>query len=425
MDVSALVTPTGVSRRIYVDEAIYRAELEKIWGTTWVYVAHESEIAQTGDYKTTQLGETPVIVTRDEDGAVAVLVNRCMHRGATVCQSRRGNSNFFRCQYHGWTYDNAGALTGVPHPQGWSDLDQKALGLVRVPRVDSYRGFVFASFAPHGEALRDHLAAAAEYIDLFVDLSPEGAIEARRGEHKYVYEANWKFQLENSVDGYHTGFVHRSYFDIQQHHSGKKQFYGNDTSAGKVKDLGKGHAVIDSRAAVGDAYVHRVLTSPGGPELVAELRARYGEERMQVLASAVAGAGFNLAIFPNLILLGAQIRVIKPAGVGRTLVDVLPTTMVGVPERMNQLRLRTHEAFFGPAGFGAPDDLEMFQRVQQGLAAEQIDPLLLTRGLGREVHLDGDVIVSERSDETTQRAQYRHWARLMSASNVGAVAVPA
>lgn len=109
----------------------------------------------------------------------------------------------------------------------------------------------------------------------------------------------------------------------------------------------------------------------------------------------------------------------------RTLVDVLATTLVGVPESMNQLRLRTHEAFFGPAGFGAPDDLEMFQRVQHGLAAEQIDPLLLTRGLGREVRIEGDVIVSERSDETIQRAQYRQWARVMSASGVGKVAVPA
>jgi phenylpropionate dioxygenase-like ring-hydroxylating dioxygenase large terminal subunit len=425
MDTSALVTPTGVSRRIYVDEAIYRLELDKIFGTTWVYVAHESEIREPGDFKTTHIGETPVIVTRDQAGAIAVLINRCTHRGALVCHTRNGNAPFFRCQYHGWTFDNGGALRGVPHPQGWAELDRDALGLVSVARVESYRGFIFASFARYGECLRDHLAAAADYIDSFTDLSPEGAIEARRGEHKYIYEANWKFQLENSVDGYHTGIVHRSYFDIQQRHSGRKQFYNADASAGKVKDLGNGHAVIDSRAAVGDAYVHRVLTSPGGPELVAELRATYGEERMQALASAVAGAGFNLAIFPNLILLGAQIRVIKPAGVSRTFVDVLPTTMVGVPERMNQLRLRTHEAFFGPAGFGAPDDIEMFQRVQQGLAAEQIDPLLLTRGLGREVRMEGDIIVGERSDETTQRAQYRHWARLMSAAGVAGEPVPA
>ena len=425
MDVRALVTPTGVSRRVYIDEDIYRTELDKIFGTTWVYVAHESEIPKAGDYKTTQLGATPVIVTREPSGSIAVLVNRCTHRGALVCQYRKGNSPVFRCQYHGWTFDNGGALTGVPHPQGWAELDRAALGLVRLQRVESYRGFVFASFAAQGESLLAHLAGAREYIDLFTDLSPDGAIEACRGEHKYVYEANWKFQLENSVDGYHTGIVHKSYFDIQQMHSGQKQFYANDSSAGKVKDLGNGHAVIDSRAAVGDAYVHRVMTSPGGPELISELREKFGEERMRTLASAVAGAGFNLAVFPNLVLLGSQIRVIKPAGVARTYVDVLATTMVGVPERMNQLRLRTHEAFFGPAGFGAPDDIEMFSRVQAGLAATQIDPLLLTRGLGREVHLEGDIIVGERSDETTQRAQYRQWARLMSADAVRPALVPA
>jgi hypothetical protein len=69
VNVSALVTPNGVSRRIYVDDAIYRAELDKIFGTTWVYVAHESELAQSGDYKTTQIGETPVIVAREEGRA--------------------------------------------------------------------------------------------------------------------------------------------------------------------------------------------------------------------------------------------------------------------------------------------------------------------------------------------------------------------
>jgi phenylpropionate dioxygenase-like ring-hydroxylating dioxygenase large terminal subunit len=425
VNVSELVTAAGVSRRIYVDEAIYRTELEKIFDSTWVYVAHASEIPQPGDYKTTQIGETPVIVSREQDGGLTVLINRCTHRAATVCQSRQGNATFFRCQYHGWTFDSSGTLTGVPHPQAWTELDRGALGLVRLPRIDTYRGFIFASFSPYGESLREHLGAAAEYIDVFVDLSPDGAIEARRGEHKYVYDANWKLQLENAVDGYHTSVVHRSYFEIQKRHSGKSAFHAQDTSPGKVKDLGNGHTVIDSRAAVGDSFVDRVLTSPGGPKLVAELRATYGEERMRVLASAVAGAGINLAVFPNLILLGVQIRVIKPAAVNRTFVDVLPTTLVGVPESMNRLRLRTHEAFFGPAGFGAPDDLEMFQRVQNGLAAKQVDPLLLTRGLGREVRMEGDVIVSERSDETTQRAQYRQWAKLMSANNAAKVAVPA
>jgi len=118
MDVSALVTPTGVSRLVYIDEEIYRTELDRIFGTTWVYVAHESEIPKPGDYKTTHIGETPVIATREASGALAVLVNRCTHRGALVCQYRKGNSPFFRCQYHGWTFDNGGALTGVPHPQG-------------------------------------------------------------------------------------------------------------------------------------------------------------------------------------------------------------------------------------------------------------------------------------------------------------------
>lgn len=110
------------------------------------YVAHESEIAQPGDYKATYIGTQPVIVTCDaDDGRIHILYNRCRHRAATVCQEETGTAHYFRCAYHGWTYNNRGELIGAPYRQGYGEgFTYAEYGLVRVPRVASYRG----SFSP-------------------------------------------------------------------------------------------------------------------------------------------------------------------------------------------------------------------------------------------------------------------------------------
>lgn len=409
-----LVRADAVHRTIFTDQAVFAAEMARIFGATWVYVAHESEVANPGDYKTTHIGLDPVIVSRDEAGRIHVLFNRCRHRAATVCQGLRGNSNVFRCPYHGWTYRPSGELTGVTHPGGYGPrLDKSRLGLGRAPRVASYRGFVFASLAADGPSLEEHLGAAGPYLDLFVAASPMGELEARSGMHRYCYEANWKFQLENSVDGYHPLFVHRSYFDLVNRRSGTKMRVYEDKSTAVTKDLGHGHSVMDQRVEMGDQYYHRVKMSPGGAALVEQLEHERGAEAARQLLNSIGGNGFNLAVFPNLVIIGVQLRVIKPVAVNRTEVQVSPTKLKGVPAALNNLRLRNYEAFFGPAGFGAPDDLEMFRRVQEGVQAEPVEWLLLSRGLERERRDEG-LIVGGITDETPQRAQYREWRRLMA-----------
>jgi phenylpropionate dioxygenase-like ring-hydroxylating dioxygenase large terminal subunit len=158
VDYKGLVLDDRISGRLYYDPAIYQEELEKIWHREWVYVAHESEVPQPGDYVTRNIGAQPVIVSRDEDGKVHLLLNRCMHRGNTVCQSDCGNSHAFRCAYHGWTYNNRGDLVGVPYAGGYDKSFRKEeFGLAKVPRVASHRGLIFASLSPTGPSLDEHL----------------------------------------------------------------------------------------------------------------------------------------------------------------------------------------------------------------------------------------------------------------------------
>jgi len=351
-----------------------------------------------------------------------------MHRAATVAQAGKGNTNFFRCPYHGWTYRTDGRLTGVPYPKAYGkDFDKKSLGLGRAPRVAAYRGFVFASMADEGPSLEEHLGNAAQYVDLYVDGAPDQSreIEARRGVHRYKYEANWKFQLENALDGYHPGFVHQSYYKVIENRSGKKfQVFDDTRSEAKAVDLGGGHAMLDQRESIGDTYYERIKTVPGGAEMIAEVEKERGEEGARRFVSSLGGNGVNLAIFPNLVLIGVQIRVVKPVAANLTEVDVHATTVKGIPEGLNRARLRNHEAFFGPAGFGGPDDVEMFRRAYEGLQASSVEWLLLSRGLWREERRDG-VLSGGITDETTQRAQYKRWRELMSDGGPNKGATPA
>jgi hypothetical protein len=137
---------------------------------------------------------------------------------------------------------------------------------------------------------------------------------------------------------------------------------------------------------------------------------RFGPERA---ANMLREGGTHTFVFPNLILIGIQMRVLQPISVDRTEVCLYPTLLKWLTPDVNTIRLRSHEAFFGSASFGGPDDSEIFERVQDGCAVE-IEPWqLLSRGLHRERHEDG-MIVGELSDEVTQRGIWRQWKKVMT-----------
>ncbi len=171
-----LIRRDKVHGSMYTDPAIFAEELRKIWYRTWVFVGHESEVPQPNDYVRRRLGLQDVIMTRDRDGELHLLLNRCAHRGNQICDDAEGNSSTFRCPYHGWTFRNNGELVGFPFFKGYGErkLD---LNLGRVPRMESYQGFVFGSFAEDGPGLSEHLGAAAGEIDRLARLSPEGRVE--------------------------------------------------------------------------------------------------------------------------------------------------------------------------------------------------------------------------------------------------------
>jgi benzoate/toluate 1,2-dioxygenase alpha subunit len=163
-----------VHTRAYTDPLVYGAELDRIFDRSWVYVAHEAEIPEPGDYRTTTIGTQPVVVTRSDDGAVHVLFNRCRHRGSVICRQERGNGGTFRCPYHSWVYSNDGRLLGYAQRDGYIDDDMHDLGLATPARIGVYRGLIFANVSGDGISLEERLAHVRRYIDLWIERSPTG-----------------------------------------------------------------------------------------------------------------------------------------------------------------------------------------------------------------------------------------------------------
>jgi phenylpropionate dioxygenase-like ring-hydroxylating dioxygenase large terminal subunit len=413
-EIAALVLPDRVHGSVYAAQDIFDREMEMIFGNGWVYIGCDGEIPKAGDFRQRSIGCQPVLFVRGDDGVARVFMNRCTHRGSMLCQIERGNARAFTCPYHGWRFRTDGTLSAVPYSDRYGpDFNRVDYHLRPASRVAGYRGFVFASLAQSGISLEEHLGplAMAEMDDV-VDMAPDGILDVRAGVHKAGYAGNWKFLLENSMDGYHANFTHRSYFDVVEHRTGTDvKIHATSASPARIRDLGNGHSSWDvSAIALTSAQATQDDDAAAYRQAMIE---RHGRERALYL---IAKKSVHLEVFPNLVFIGTHIRLIEPVRPDQTLVSLFPTLLQGAPKSVNTRRLRTHESFYGPAGGGAPDDLEIFARNQIGLGAG-LDPwVLLARGLTLETRDAEGVMTGQMTDEIPQRAMWRQWRKVMSAA---------
>lgn len=365
-DVASLVESDRVAGTLYSDPALFEREMDRIFHRTWVWVAHESEIAKAGDFKMAWVGRRPVIVTRDRRGGINVLLNRCRHRGASVCETPKGNGNGFTCPYHAWSYALDGTLRGIPYPEGYEDVvEKKDLPLQRL-RVGTYAGMIFASFDPDIEPLEDFLGGARLWIDRFMKQGAGYPIKVQ-GEHRFRFNGNWKIQLENTTDWYHFPIVHRSWMSSVDAETASMLSIMTDETA-VTHALGNGHSVSVSVAEHADLDVDdgaEKLQDRFG-HIVEELSKDMPPEKVRRIVRSLHGAGFNLNLFPNVAMSMAFFRVLRPLSVAETEIRHVALGLDGGPEIVNRERLRIHEHFQGPFGFGSPDDAEAWNRVQRG-----------------------------------------------------------
>ena len=382
-DFGELVQPDRVNRQLYLDAEIFKLEMQRIFGRAWIYLAHDSQLPNEGDYVTAWMGLQPVIVVRHKDGRVHVLHNRCAHRGVMIVTDERGNTgNTIRCGYHGWTFRTNGELLLAPIRDAYAERydmsDHAVFGLASVPRVGSYRGFIFASLAPKNDPLPDlpeFLGDAKRCIDLIADRSPDGELDVTGGVHKYIVRGNWKAQIENLNDNYHPPFSHACTTNDADRQFRRR--YGDDTGVHmESKEQG---SKFDSVAAVGldwgSSYCGPLPfnhESRGGPLFEAHcaaLRERHSPQRVDEIMTDFF---HNVIVYPSVVmqLASSHVRTIRPIAPDHTEIRVYPIRLKGAPDEINRQLIRYLNVTHSAGSLIQSDDVEMFRRVQSGLASE-------------------------------------------------------
>lgn len=405
-----------VHRDAFRSEQLFAEERNKIWRKSWLYLGHATEIPEPGDYKVRNVGGVPIIFARDHDGVLHAFLNACPHRGTALARDRGGNTRFFRCFYHAWTFDNRGKLIALPGAEAYGRDDFKdRLDLREVPRMEERRGFVFVSFNEQAPTLAEHLAGAGDYLDLVADHSPDG-IEVVPGTHLYAIRGNWKLAVENAMDGYHFGPTHVTFVDYLK----TTGFVTNDE--GRSEPLGNGHSVLVITGHGGRVGLkweprfgeqERIRTE----ENRAELEERLGAERAEVIYDSSR----ILFVYPNLLLFdieGVAIRMLEPVEPGYTSVSAWQMVPGNEPPDVLEQRLKILQSFIGPGGLATPDDVEAYEAVQRGIASTEgddrpgVDWNDVSRGMAEEKRGDPGGTL----DEIVIRAFWRQWNDAVTAA---------
>lgn len=391
-----------VHRSTMTSEEVLVVERERIFGRSWLYVGHESEVPKNGDFRRRQVAARPLILVRGSDGAVRVLNNSCRHRGALVCRTDAGTASAFTCFYHGWAYSNKGDLVAVPEAEGYpASFDQSLLGLMPPPQSAAYRGFWFVNFDAQAVDLITALGDARAFIDLVVDQSEHG-IRVLPAAVRYGINANWKLMAENTVDSYHVPILHHSYLQhMTQAGVSVSQQKGRDWGL----DLGRGHGAFSGQERSAGAYGSRATRlGDAAKTQMALIRARqvarYGAGRGDWGEDWAMGR-INFLVYPNLGFIGkTTVRTIWPVNAGQT--EIMAWTIVPAEESGAELEERVHDIplFQGPGGFASPDDTEAMEACQAGYAAREVEWTDLSKGMHR---------TPTNGDEVQMRGFWRQW----------------
>ncbi|WP_338603127.1 aromatic ring-hydroxylating dioxygenase subunit alpha [Sulfolobus tengchongensis] len=403
-----------LNAEVYKDPYLFDLEMKKIFHEGWVYLAHESQLKVPNDYFTTYIGDTPIILVKTEDERIIGLINRCRHRGALVCRQEKGNSKFFRCPYHGWTYSNYGKLVGIPDKEGYPEhFDIENLGLIRIPKLVNYYGFIFGSLSSKAPEFEDYIGEAGKLLRL-IALKFPGGIEVLKGIHKYGMQVNWKLAFENAVDHYHAPFVHESYFEAVGHEPGKRiDLRSKDLSL----YLGKGH-LVDLMFRDYEVYE---IDEKGIPWYLKD-----NNNLNEIEKKWAAKITFHLGIFPNVIIFdvaspGPTIRVIRPVTVDYTEVYAYYYLPKNAPREYKERELRASLRFYGPAGMGTPDDVEVLKLAMEGYNVKDEKGKYndLSRGTHRDfkdheiLELVNAEMIGHGTDDTGYRGFYKWWAKVI------------
>lgn len=422
--IADLVQPTKVHRKVYTDPEIFDLEMERIWAKSWIYIGHESQVPEKGNYITLNYGKVPVVMVRDNDNNVHVLHNRCGHKGAKLVDKPCGKIPAFRCCYHGWRFRLDGKLLGVPHMQGYEGTDfnkDDPQYSMQKMKSESYRGFIFATMNPGGPDVRTWLGAAADVMDNLCDRAPGGEVEAAGGVLRYEHECNWKMFIENLNDTMHPMIVHRAVVDSALDYiKTLPEDSPRRDEAEIIPPFGASYEVFEETGITGFPFGHHY---DGGktsihadytldPDYEAAMLKAYGKERMYDILSFNT---HNTLYYPSLTIKSAvqNIRVVRPIAYNKTIIETWSFRLKGAPDSMLKRTLLYSRLINSNGSMVGPDDLTAYFRIQEGLQSQASDWIEMHRNFGRDEELD-DRTVGKGTSDLDVRTQFSAWRQYMT-----------
>src|SRR5712691_462994 len=429
-----------ISREIFVNEEIYAEEQERVFARSWLFVGHESQIPNPGDFFVSCMGEESVLLCRDRAGQIHVFLNSCRHRGMKVCRYDEGNTTVFTCPYHGWSYGTDGRLVGVPffREAYHSTLDRSKWGLVEVAQLTCYKRMVCANWDASAPPLLEYLGDFTRYLDQTLDSwdGSDGGTEVLGGVQKWLVPCNWKFPAENfSGDSYHN-ISHRSVDLVGVGPSGSGRRDMPELQLARKLHItipDRGHQttayLLPSSVPVPVGYQQSSTVSDYFREAEESRRRRRGDwGRLITLVGEV---------FPSMAYLARQPRTIAvwhPKGPHQTEVWRWYLVDKSAPAEVKSFLRDYYIRYSGPGGMTEQDDMENWNyahAASRGTIARRF-PYSYEQGLGSEVEnyewegfrLPGTVVdlTKATSSEHNLRNLYRRWNEFMAADDWDALA---
>lgn len=426
--IAALIREDSVHKSVYTDPVLFKLEMERIYGYAWIYVGHESQVKNPGDYHTTRIGDQDVVMVRGADKQVNVLYNRCPHKGAKLVADGDGSvGKFFRCPYHAWTFKLDGQHLSAPLKSGFEgtcyDPKHADFSMVSVARVETYRGFVFASQSAYGPDLKSFLGGVITSIDNLCDRSPVGEVEVAGGIFRVQQRSNWKVFYENLHDTMHARVTHESSVDAAREEA---QAIGEMPFELLIMD-GNGEPYdfwekLELRAYHnGHGYMEAIF-DPAAAERDEVSRAHfdcltqaYGEERAREILgmnrhnTVIYGSGSPHTVF-------MQFRVIRPIAVDQTMVEIQTFRCKGAPDAVFDRALTYANVINSPSSNVMPDDVEVYARCQEGNMTRGGDWISMHRYVGTDLTLEDGAVSTNGTSELPMRNQFAAWKHFMTAT---------
>ncbi len=419
-----------IDRSVFSDQALFEREMREVFGKSWLFVGHESQIRNNGDFFISQAGRDAVIVTRDAEGEVQVLLNVCTHRGMPVCRYDSGNASRFTCPYHGWTFSNNGTLVGLPlSTEGYSGtLDRKKWGLIKA-RVSRYYGSIWATFDEQAPPFEDALGDMALMLRDFMQ-GPDGeddGLEAVEGILKFEIPSNWKFGAENNAGDLYHDVSHNSVQRVGLALSGLRgrHVWNADKHAFRTLNVAYpagGHAArVNLYADAQREYHSQWAMEPQVDEYFRQAH-QLRQQRLGEKARLLNRGGI---VFPNMAYNSAsrwQITSWVPRAPNKTEVWKWYFVPKQAPQRVKDVLRHYLLRYGGPSGMVEQDDIENWASAQVGAesAAARRLPMNYMLHMGQaqwawpEPWLGEGAYVDEGVSEHAQRVFYQRWAEMMN-----------